>query len=424
MNPSKRPAYLSPAGGSGIALCLSGGGFRAALFHLGAVRRLHEVGLLDRIETIASVSGGSQIAAHLARTHAEWYGHVLTPAEWDRRIAAPFRAFTERGFNSWPVFKGWLLFWTNAGVEAMAARARSRLTRQRLCDLPPHPWFIFCATDLVAGDDWIFNRSTPGDWDVATAVAISSCLPGYFRAYTKSKPQTMALVDGGVDDDRGIEPVWQSHTALLVSDGGDTLRPEWGQSFLWSMFRSAAVLWNRSHVVQQRWLQSLFDSHQLDGACWGIGDSSWLHHEPAVVAAAAPGATSDPELALSAVVAAHAMQVSAGAAVATRKAVRASPSAIGYSPALARDVIASIRTAYDAFSPAEAAVLENHGYLMTESALRTPGAPPHRAAPVHIPHPAWMGERKIREELAHSARQRFFGNWRWPLRRHAKARQP
>jgi len=30
----------------GIGLCLSGGGYRAALFHLGALRRLNEFGIL------------------------------------------------------------------------------------------------------------------------------------------------------------------------------------------------------------------------------------------------------------------------------------------------------------------------------------------------------------------------------------------
>jgi len=42
-------AYLAPSSREeGIALCLSGGGFRASLFHLGALRRLHEVGILQR----------------------------------------------------------------------------------------------------------------------------------------------------------------------------------------------------------------------------------------------------------------------------------------------------------------------------------------------------------------------------------------
>ncbi|WP_170545277.1 patatin-like phospholipase family protein [Ruegeria arenilitoris] len=47
----------------GIALCLSGGGFRATLFHLGVLRRLYETGLLGHIRVVSAVSGGAITAA-------------------------------------------------------------------------------------------------------------------------------------------------------------------------------------------------------------------------------------------------------------------------------------------------------------------------------------------------------------------------
>src|SRR5216683_3139086 len=50
----------------GIALCLSGGGYRAMLFHLGALKRLNELKYLKRIARISSVSGGSITAGALA----------------------------------------------------------------------------------------------------------------------------------------------------------------------------------------------------------------------------------------------------------------------------------------------------------------------------------------------------------------------
>ena len=43
----------------GIALCLSGGGYRAMIFHLGALMRLNELGFLTRLSRISSVSGKS-----------------------------------------------------------------------------------------------------------------------------------------------------------------------------------------------------------------------------------------------------------------------------------------------------------------------------------------------------------------------------
>ena len=49
----------------GIALCLSGGGYRAMLFHLGALWRLNEMRLLPKLARISSVSGGSITAGLL-----------------------------------------------------------------------------------------------------------------------------------------------------------------------------------------------------------------------------------------------------------------------------------------------------------------------------------------------------------------------
>jgi len=49
-----------------IGLCLSGGGFRASLYHLGVLRYLVEAKQLENVSCISAVSGGSIIAALLA----------------------------------------------------------------------------------------------------------------------------------------------------------------------------------------------------------------------------------------------------------------------------------------------------------------------------------------------------------------------
>ena len=56
----------------GVGLCLSGGGYRAALFHLGALRRLDELGVLAQVRTISAVSGGAIIANLLADPRLVW----------------------------------------------------------------------------------------------------------------------------------------------------------------------------------------------------------------------------------------------------------------------------------------------------------------------------------------------------------------
>jgi len=57
-----------------IGLALSGGGFRATLYHLGLVRFLRDAGVLRQVTHITSVSGGSIMAAHLA---LNWTLHRL-----------------------------------------------------------------------------------------------------------------------------------------------------------------------------------------------------------------------------------------------------------------------------------------------------------------------------------------------------------
>jgi predicted acylesterase/phospholipase RssA len=47
-----------------VGLGLSGGGFRASLFHIGVLARLAELDVLHRVEVLSCVSGGSIIGAH------------------------------------------------------------------------------------------------------------------------------------------------------------------------------------------------------------------------------------------------------------------------------------------------------------------------------------------------------------------------
>src|SRR5215210_5840376 len=56
-------AANSSASAAKIGLALSGGGFRAALFHVGVLARLAELGILRAVEVISTVSGGSIIGA-------------------------------------------------------------------------------------------------------------------------------------------------------------------------------------------------------------------------------------------------------------------------------------------------------------------------------------------------------------------------
>ena len=71
-----------------IGLALSGGGFRATLFHLGMVRFLREANILPEVTHITSVSGGSVLAAHLV---LNWHRYTDSLKEFDAAAAELIR---------------------------------------------------------------------------------------------------------------------------------------------------------------------------------------------------------------------------------------------------------------------------------------------------------------------------------------------
>jgi NTE family protein len=67
-----------------FGLALSGGGSRAAAFHLGCMRALNDRGILDQVRTLSTVSGGSVIGALWAYTDDSF-------EEFDVRMQAMLR---------------------------------------------------------------------------------------------------------------------------------------------------------------------------------------------------------------------------------------------------------------------------------------------------------------------------------------------
>jgi NTE family protein len=228
-NAHARATYLPSRKRRGVALCLSGGGFRAALFHLGSVRRLNELGVLGRVDTITSVSGGSFLAAHLAAVIGpSWPAAGESFADFDAKVAAPFHAFCARNIRTWPLLLG-LLPWTwggHAAVDELERQVFGKLTRLPLSGVPERPRFVFCATDMSYGVNWTFTRdqvgsymagyaSTPSGWNVARAVAASACFPPFFN------PQPIGLKPGELmpGRDRSAERDRRIR-GLRLSDGG------------------------------------------------------------------------------------------------------------------------------------------------------------------------------------------------------------
>src|SRR6476620_2400386 len=100
------PSALQPEQ-EGIALCLSGGGYRAMLFHVGAIIRLNELGILPNLDRISSVSGGSITGGMLAVAWKKLRFNALGVAEnLDECFTAPLRAVGLHTIDASPIFEG------------------------------------------------------------------------------------------------------------------------------------------------------------------------------------------------------------------------------------------------------------------------------------------------------------------------------
>lgn len=405
-----RSRYVLPPKSSrqGTALCLSGGGFRATLFHLGGLRRLNELGLLGRIDVISSVSGGSIIAAHLATAIDVWPSPGERIADFDISVAEPIRKFTSRNLRTWPIVSRALPWrWRRRAIENLASAYGRSLTRKRLLhDLPSRPNYVFCATDLPFGVSWVFDsgsfdpsrrrvgsymagylKNYPEGWPLARAVAASSCFPPVFNPmqlrlssgeltrgeYGKSNREELiadiGLSDGGVYDNMGLEPVWERAQTVLVSDGGAVWQAEKDQGLVRRLNRYSSVAGRQGGAMRKRVLMTNFKLETLDGTYWGLG--------------------------------------SAGADYAERDNRC-------YSKDLVDEVISQVRTDLDAFSPAEQGALENHGYLLADAAAKTylsnlvaPSSP--AAEP---PSPGWLDEPQIKKDLASSHKRKMLGRFK------------
>src|SRR5262245_37725899 len=151
-----------------LGLALSGGGFRATLYHLGLLRFLRDAGLLPQVTHITSVSGGSIMAAHLA---LNWDRYTGSPKEFEQ-AAAQLLSFIQldvrnRILRRFPL--GLVMRWP----RRLLGLSNRQLTRtgllesqyqqhlfgdKSLFELPERPQLHILATNLSEGCLCSFNR--------------------------------------------------------------------------------------------------------------------------------------------------------------------------------------------------------------------------------------------------------------------------
>jgi NTE family protein len=283
-----------------MALCLSGGGYRAMVFHIGSLWRLYEAGLLGQIKRISSVSGGSIAAGVLA---LNWHKLSFNPAKIENdfipEVVRPLLEMASETIDAESVIFGSLL---PGRISDRVARAYDTMLFKgaTLQDLPDAPRFVINATNVQSGVLWRFMKPYMRDYRVgevkrptillANAVAASSAFPPALSPFelrlsaSEFTPSTgydlqrepfttrVILTDGGVYDNLGLETAWKRYRTILVSDAGGKTQAEEEPKSDWARhsYRILNLIDNQVRALRKRQLIDSYIAGDRSGAYWGI----------------------------------------------------------------------------------------------------------------------------------------------------------
>lgn len=290
-----------PDSAAEIGLCLSGGGFRAALYGLGVVKYLAEADLLSRLTVVSAVSGGSVAAAVLADRWPELRRAGFSLQAFETAVEAPLHAalaatnVRNAAIGRWVTSR--LSPWAASRGSAMGAVVAQRLLRATtVSDLDPGLQVLLTSTDLSSGRAFRVSQQFAGNYDygytsetgqlqLGRVVAASAAVPGLFPPQyltteglgLKNAPAKLALVDGGVYDNLGLEwfQGWGSgrpETArrpgfLMVADAsGPFQRTDKTLRGLKAVARTRDIQYVQTRNTRIRWLVERLEAGTWQGA--------------------------------------------------------------------------------------------------------------------------------------------------------------
>ncbi len=232
-----RPTTLRRDDGFFVGVAISGGGLRSANFSAAVLFQLQKLGLLQHVDYISSVSGGSLTAAYYClNDDAHW-----NPGNVQRLLTHPFAT------------DGWIQFFLpwNFLAVALTDFDRSDILAhafqtvlfsangrpQTFSDLrADRPRLLINATDLQSGKPFIFcNQSFDeinsdlAQYPIAYAVAASAAVPVLLhqvtlRNFSTRFKQYRHLIDGMVNDNLGVKSLVELYRQQ-VRDGGPNVYP-------------------------------------------------------------------------------------------------------------------------------------------------------------------------------------------------------
>jgi NTE family protein len=410
---------------TGQGLALSGGGYRASLFHLGVTRRLHELGALQNITRLSSVSGGSILAGFLAHRMLDRNATRLEFDDWETEVSAPFRRVVRKDIRTGLLVRhiAWNWIWPAPRATGLERAFHKRLGSRRLVELPGAGdgiEFIFLATNIEKGTPFRFTaekvgtHKTPESMAISEAVAASACFPPIFGPIKIAKDgKTIAhLTDGGVYDNTGMEPIWNTQKVVLVSDAGtpfDFKVPRWFGARIMryvDIGRNQVGALRRRAIIRR--LHRGYRTVRIDGKpspCALAAEDDCYMRDKRV--------TDKPTGAFWRLASSKQNFCEGCSDEFAEYVAGLEADWYGYPEELQRSLIGEIRTDLDAFTTAESKILENHGYFMADLAIRRHA--PHldeTGADFAVPHRDFLEDAPLRAALRVShSRLYFWSRW-------------
>ena len=233
-----------------IGLALSGGGFRASVFHIGVLTFLAEKKQLENIAYISTVSGGSLLIGLIySKNNNKWpsskeFLDVLAPKL--KKQLTESSLIKDTFFSLFFRPSNWKYIFQRVNILAYTLKHVWKVN-SKISDIPEHPKLVINATTSETGKSWRFSNEKMGDYlsgyvkapniPLSDVIAISAAFPAGFGPYTIATNQfkwfnyktwtskdikevqpiytKLHLYDGGVYDNLGVEPMMSKSNSFL-----------------------------------------------------------------------------------------------------------------------------------------------------------------------------------------------------------------
>ena len=297
-----------------IGIALSGGGFRAAVFHLGVLGRLAEDGLLEKITRISTVSGGTLVTGliySIAGNKWPTSGFYLNKCLVRTRHYLT-RTDVQRGALFSGGFRPKDLIHRRAKLISRSMQDCWGISGS-LNDIPLEPRWVLNATTYESGKNWRFiPQRRMGDYVVnyvekpciplTDAMAASAAYPsligplvlntkkfswfkfeGGNQIPTQPRFKRLHLWDGGVYDNLGAEALFKiqdndkyqdDFNFLVVSDASNAIETRKHPIWFWKRaYRLMIVAMDQVRSLRARTLNNYFETHNSSGVYLKIGNT-------------------------------------------------------------------------------------------------------------------------------------------------------